>query len=110
MKKKITLKTVSHEENLKDDLRDPEFALAYVNAAIEESAEDLPEAVLLALRRVAEVQGMTWLSQETGLARPHLYKMLDGDGNPELLSFIKILSALGMRMAVQPARRSRRSR
>ena len=87
-----------YKEALFEELRDPEFAVAYLNAALE---EDTPDIFLLHLRDVAEAWGgLGKLATETQLAREALYRMLSAQGNPQLASLDKILHALGLRLAV----------
>jgi probable addiction module antidote protein len=90
-----------YKEALFEELRDPEFAVAYLNAAL---AEDAPNVFLLHLRDVAEAWGgLGKLAAETQLAREALYRLLSAQGNPQLASLDKILHALGLRLAVARA-------
>jgi probable addiction module antidote protein len=90
-----------YKDGLFEDLRDPEFAVAYLNAALE---EDAPDVFLLHLRDVAEAWGgLGKLAAETQLAREALYRLLSAQGNPQLASLDKILHALGLRLAVARA-------
>lgn len=106
MKKKTKKRNgrfVSNEDGLKKWLGDPAAAVEYIKASIEESASDMPEVVLGALRQVAEVHGMTWLSKQTGLGRQALYQMLNPEiGNPSIRNFISIVNKLGMRITFEP--------
>ncbi|MCX5516113.1 putative addiction module antidote protein [Kaistia algarum] len=61
-----------------------------------------PSEIAEALGVVARARGMTQLAAQTGLSRPALYKALSGDGNPGLDTIMKVLAALGMRLAVAP--------
>jgi probable addiction module antidote protein len=110
MKKKMKFELVSHEDQLRQDLKDPRFAAEYLKAAIAESAADLPDAVLIALRRVAEVQGMRWLSEKTGINRQALYQMLSEEGNPSIRNFMAIIHNLGIKMTFEPEQRVRPKR
>ncbi|MEE8303132.1 MAG: addiction module antidote protein [Candidatus Tectomicrobia bacterium] len=93
--------TRDYKASLFEDLQDPEFAVAYLNAALEEGSHDV---FLLHLRDVAEAWGgLGKLAAETHLAREALYRMLSENGNPQLSSIDKILDALGMRLAVARA-------
>ncbi|CUX02557.1 putative addiction module antidote protein [Rhizobium pusense] len=51
-----------------------------------------------ALGRLARAKkgGMTQIAKETGLARESLYRALGKDGNPELMTILKVISALGL--------------
>lgn len=91
-------KSKAYHAELIENLRDPDEAEEYLNAALEE--ED-PELFLVALRNVAEAQGgVAQLAGKTKLNRESLYKMLSERGNPELKSLDALLHALGFRLAV----------
>jgi probable addiction module antidote protein len=42
---------------------------------------------------------MTEIASETGLAREALYRALSEDGNPEFATVLRVLKALGLRLA-----------
>ncbi|MFK0333801.1 addiction module antidote protein [Rhizobium sp. NPDC090275] len=44
----------------------------------------------------AKKGGMTQIAKETGLARESLYRALGKDGNPGLMTILKVISALGL--------------
>jgi len=56
-----------------------------------------------ALGVVARAKGMTQIAAETGLSRQSLYKALSTAGRPELPTLVKVLDALGLKLAVAPA-------
>jgi len=89
-----------YREHLDDVLRDPEEALAYLNAAL---AENDPDIFLLALRDVARARegGVAALAETTAINREHLYRILSERGNPALRSLEAVLGALGFRLAVE---------
>ena len=90
--------TRDYKESLFEDLKYPEFAVAYLNAALDEGTH---EVFLLLLRDVADAWGgIGKLSAETHLAREALYRILSERGNPQLSNIEKILQALGLRLAV----------
>jgi len=98
---KPTAKTESYREDLLESLRNPDEAAAYLNACLED--EDV-RVFLLALRDVADARGgIRTLSRETHLNRESLYRMLSRAGNPSLGSLAAVLSACGLRLAVQSA-------
>lgn len=68
---------------------------ANVNAAL---ASGDPSSFIDALGHLARVRkgGMTQIAKETGLARESLYRALGKDGNPELVTILKVISALGL--------------
>jgi len=99
MKKRFT----DYQEELIKSLQDPEEAVAYLNAALMDEDE---RVFLLALKNVLEAQegDMTSLAQVTKLNRENLYRMLSKRGNPKLTSIRSVLNALGLELAVQPAK------
>jgi probable addiction module antidote protein len=79
-------------------MRDPEHAIAYLNAAIEEGDK---ATLLLALRDVAEAQGgIAKIARKAKLDRVSLYRIFSKNGNPEFESLERILKAMGMQLAV----------
>ena len=56
-----------------------------------------------ALGVVARAHGMTQLAAETGLNRQALYRALSAEGRPELGTIIKVMTALGLRLAPKAA-------
>ncbi len=89
----------SYQEYLIKSLKDPEEAVGYLNAALEEKDTKL---FLLALRNVAEAHGgLKMLSRKAHLNRENLYRMLSLKGNPEIASLEAVLEALGLQFIVQ---------
>lgn len=101
---------LSHEEATIASLkRDPEFAVGYLNAVL---ADGERGEQLLALRRMAEAfGGIAALAGKANLnLNPKtLYRTLSASGNPELRSLSALLDAMGLRLAVQHAPKSRRA-
>ncbi len=90
--------STSYKEGLLDDLRHPHEAAAYLNAALGDGSQ---EAFLMALRDVAEANGMTPLARGAKLNRENLYRMLSKRGNPQLSSLAVLLEELGLKLAVE---------
>lgn len=94
-----------HDQTVVELLReDPEFATEYLAESL--AALDEPggqEALLQALRHVAEAQGMAAIAERAGLPRESLYKSLSGKGNPTLKTLLAVLHAAGLRMTVTKA-------
>ncbi|MBV8446893.1 MAG: putative addiction module antidote protein [Hyphomicrobiales bacterium] len=67
-----------------------------------------PAEIAHALGVVARSRGIADLAKKTGLTRQALYKALSGEGNPELGTIAKVARALGYRLALVRAARSRR--
>lgn len=93
---------VSHQTGLDQDLKDPKFAAEYLKASVEQSASDMPEVVLEAIREVADVHGMGWVAKEIGIDRTALYRMLSPKGNPTIRNFMAILNRMGLRITFEP--------
>lgn len=93
--------TVSYQEWLIERLVDPEEAVGYLNAVLEEcdecdDADEAQQLLLLALKNVAEAQGgIGKLAKKTGLGRESLYKTLSAKGNPRLSTISTLMHAMG---------------
>ena len=85
-----------------EELKDSEKAKAYIDVALEDYQNDNDtEALLLALRDVAEAQGgLGELAKKTGLNRPNIYKALSQKGNPRINTLGTILRSMGLRLSV----------
>ena len=104
MNKEAILKhTTNYEDNLLGRLRDPELAQAYLEAAFDSYEKDgNTEALLLAMRDVAEAQGgIGQLAKRTAISRQHLYEILASKHNPRLDNWLSILSGLGFRVRLE---------
>ena len=92
-------KSRSYQGSLLEALKDPIEAVEYLNTALEEGE---PEVFLLALRDVVDSYGgMSKLAASTSLNRENLYRMLSTRGNPEFISLLTVLNAVGFRLAVE---------
>jgi len=66
--------------------------------------EDGDAALLAAtLGDIARARGMRQVATEAGVSRESLYRSLSAAGNPTLATTVRVIKALGMRLAVQPA-------
>jgi DNA-binding phage protein len=90
MNKEAILKhTASYKEDVLERLQDPEFARIYLETAFEFYQEDGDtDALLLAMRDVAEAQGgIGKLAKKTAISREHLYDILASKHNPLVFVF-----------------------
>ncbi len=104
MNKEAILKhTTNYEEELIEDLKDPEEAQAYLEAAFGAYEKDGDTGtLLLAMRDVAEAQGgIGELAKRTAISRQHLYDILAGKHRPRLDNWLSILSGLGFRVRLE---------
>ncbi len=90
----------SYRESLLKALADPQEALAYLNAALEDSQG----AFLKALQNVAQAHQVSQVAREAGVQRETLYRSLSENGNPTLETLTSVLSALGMELSIIPKR------
>lgn len=93
-------KKTSYADDLRERLKDPEYAAAYLNAVLEDQDEGADAVFLLALRNVAEAFHMGNVAAEAGVNRENLYRMLSKNGNPTSNSLFAVLKALGLRFSV----------
>ncbi|NJC33884.1 putative addiction module antidote protein [Sphingomonas jejuensis] len=64
-------------------------------------ADGDPRYIAAALGAIARANGgITELARKTGLHRQTLHKALSEDGNPTLDTVLKVLKALGLKMAI----------
>jgi probable addiction module antidote protein len=77
-----------------------EFAVAYLNAMLEDAG---PEELAAALGRIARASGGPRLAEKVELSADSLYRTLCRRGNPELRSATALLKAMGMQLVLQPA-------
>ena len=85
-----------------DYLNTAEAIAAYLDSYLEDST---PQELRGALDTVARSRGISDLSQRSGISRPGIYKALGQEGNPSFETIRSILSAMGLRLSVEPAQR-----
>lgn len=95
------MRTENYDAFLREELRDPELAAEYLNAAIEEGSNEL---FLIALRNVTEAHGgIAAIAEATHLNRQTMYRTLSSEGNPTLMTLLSIVRALGLNLSFTPA-------
>jgi probable addiction module antidote protein len=94
--------SVSHDEAIVRRIRkDPGFAAEYLRAALED--EDEPRVLLVALRHLAQAQGIAKVARAARIERESLYRALSVRGNPRLSTLVAVIKAIGLRLTVEPA-------
>lgn len=83
-------------------LETPEDIAAYLGAVLD---LDDPKALVAAIGHAAKAKGMTDIAATVGAGRQSLYRSLSAEGNPSFETVVKVLGALGVRLAVRPAGR-----
>ena len=86
------------KEDLIEKLKDPSYAAAYIEAAIEESDADFLQ---VALGDVVKAHGVSKISEVTGIARQALYRMISQDGNPTIKNLNKLLNSVGLEIDIK---------
>ena len=75
----------------------PADIAAYLDAYLEDGT---PEELLGALNTIARSKGMSALARETGISREALYRAFSDNGNPTLNTLLRVMKALGVRLAI----------
>ena len=97
MKRKAS---ISHDEAMIRRLRkDPDFAAEYLKAALEDADE--PRVLLIALRHLAQAQGIAKIAKAAGVERESLYRALSSNGNPRLSTLFAVAKAVGLKLTVE---------
>ena len=92
--------SASHDEAIVRRLRkDPEFAVEYLKAALEDEEE--PRVLLIALRHLAQAQGIAKVAKAAGIERGSLYRALSEHGNPRLSTLVAVTKAIGLKLTVK---------
>jgi len=93
-----------YKDFLLEQLQDHDFAVAYINEALNESLkgdEESQKLFLIALGHVAEAQGgIGALAKKAHVGRESLYKTLSGAGNPKWHTLVSLVIALGLNLRV----------
>lgn len=99
MNRKIS---ASHDDTVVRRIRkDPKFAAAYLKAALEHANE--PCSLLIALRHLAQAQGIAKVAKAACIERESLYRALSLRGNPRLSTLVAVTKAIGLRLTVEAA-------
>jgi len=91
-----------HDDTVIELLReDPAFIGEYLGVAIAEvDQESGQQALLAALRHVAEAQGMDVVAEHAGISRASLCTALSPGGNPTIQTLLAILGVAGLKLGV----------
>src|SRR5437773_1157449 len=65
--------------------------------------EDEPRVLLIALRHLAQAQGIAKVAKAAGIERESLYRALSAHGNPRLSTLVAVTKAIGLRLTVEAA-------
>ena len=78
-------------------LKTEEDVAAYLEAIFEDGD---PALIVHALGVVARSKGMAGVAKKAGLGRESLYKALSREGNPEFMTVLKVVQALGLKLTI----------
>lgn len=81
--------------------KDPGFAVEYLKAALED--RDELRVLLVALRHLAQAQGIAKVAKAAGIERESLYRALSARGNPRWSTLVAVTRAIGLRLTVEGA-------
>ena len=95
-------KTKTTPYDVAEHLRNPEEMAAYLDAWLEEAADDAA-GIAGALGDIARAKGMTQVAKDAGLSRESLYRALSAGGNPSFATVLKVARALGVRLHAEAA-------
>ena len=95
-------KSRKYQDFLLEQLQNHDFAVAYLNEALNESLkgdEESQQLFLVALRNVADAQGgIGALAKKANVGRESLYKTLSEKGNPKWHTLVSLVIALGLNL------------
>jgi len=100
MKRASSLLVNTKPYDIADYLETPESVRGFFQVVWDEGD---PRLIAKALGIIARSKGMAHLARKTGLTRENLYVTLSEKGNPKLETFLKVLRALDIRLAVVPS-------
>ena len=86
--------------DIAEHLDSDESIALFLEAVFEEGD---PSLIAAAIGDVARARGMTQIAREAGLSRESLYRALSEQGNPEFGTVLRVLKALGVKLAPIPA-------
>ena len=95
----MSAKGTSFNDYLMEKLKDPELACHFISEAM---TEHDPDYLKVALGDIVKAYGVGYISEQTGLGRQTIYKMLSEKGNPTHKNLVAILDALGLELTVKP--------
>ncbi len=88
----------SIDDLLEDYLHDPEFAMSFLNQALED--EDV-DALKVSLKDIIRVHGnVSNLAKEAHISRGTIYNVINGRGQMEIGTVLKLIHAPGYNLTV----------
>jgi probable addiction module antidote protein len=78
-----------------DHIKTEKDVAAYLDAAFDDGD---PTIIAAVLGDIARSKGMAKIAKKAGMGRESLYKSLSKNGNPEFLTVLKVVQALGYKL------------
>jgi probable addiction module antidote protein len=101
------------KDDLREHLRDTEFAASYLATAMEDDAvTDSIDRLLHAVREIAISRrgGIAGAAQAARIGRQTIYDGFKSGGNPQIRTVNAILRTIGLQLTVQPVRSDMQSK
>lgn len=84
-------------EGLAKDLKNPEFALEFLQACLDEGI-----SVQASLGKIVRVIGVKEFSKKSKMASPNVLRAIDPRHNPTQETLNRLLRPLGLRLSIMP--------
>lgn len=94
------MRTKTHPFDPAEYVATPEAQTEYISAALETGDSAF---IADSLGAVARARGMPQVVRDTGPRRESLYKALSAEGNPEFVTTMKVMQALGLNLNAEKA-------
>lgn len=89
-------KSADFKDFLLEQLKDPQFAAAYLNEHYRYQGPKRRAHLFEAFKNVVQAQGVTELSRRSGISRRTLYKAFSETGNPTVETLFTLLETIGV--------------
>lgn len=104
----MSIKLDQHDELIIEQLKDADFAAAYLNEHLEYTGAGRRRHILHAIHLISVAQGISKVAKQSGLKKRSLYKALSDDGNPTLDTLLKLFETLHLKMSFSPSKKARK--
>lgn len=86
--------------------KNPKVAAEYLRTLMEDADAENGQALLRALKQIAQAQGLAKVAKKAGIHRESLSRALSSRGNPRVDTLMTITHAMGLQLTVQPLPRA----
>lgn len=89
----------NYNEFLKERLKNPKLAMAYLNEALKDEDQNV---FLIALKDVLEARGedVSEFAKKAQISRQSFYRMLSKKGNPRWNNITSLIDAMGLQVQI----------